>query len=200
MAMATVADLNGAMGMLKSDILSIQTTLALLQTNFQAGGIQLQDELEKKKAELKTMNDLPTQDMQSDVNNASVAFTTLTTEMAEHRTALMQQPHLPSALNVRLAEIMAGIQEKFGRQEAATNTKLEELERVFRELVDHVKVLEAKAASGDPWHNPGPPPGPCPPQGAAGAAAVPVSPGASERQTLGAQESERQRQRQDCLT
>ena len=80
-----------------------------------------------------------------------------------------------ASLKARLEEIVKSIQDKFGRQDAATNEKLKSVERVFLELAEHVKVLEAKAASGDPWSNPGPPAAPAP----AGPTAAPGLPAAA---------------------
>ena len=139
MAMASMADLNGAMGILKSDILGIQTTLAVLQSNFQAGGTHLQDELEKKKTELQIMNDLLKADLQTVVNDVSAEF-------SRHRAALDGLPKMGQELvgiNGRYDQLIVKLDDLL----LNINNRHMENEAAHKQIAGHVELNTAKLAA-----------------------------------------------------
>ena len=142
MAAATVQDMNAALGPIQTELNRLGAQVGQMQVNFNDGGQALVDDANLKKAELKTLNDIHKADMQSYMESARGAFTEMRAELAAHRTALEQTyPELVN-INVRIEEVKTGIQEKFGRQDAATaaqiDAKFKEVQASIQEIVAHV--------------------------------------------------------------
>ena len=188
MAMASQADVNTAMGtvmtqvnLIKSQVEQTQAQVSNVQRDFSSGGQQLVDEMERKKAELATLNDLLRADFQTYITGATSDLKVLMASLQEHRTVLMEQPaikqdvaDLKQRIEAVRGEIISGTQEKMTRQDGVLNTHItkthtdlhENLEKKFKEIVTHVEALEKKmgevkagtaaasgasGASGDPW-------------------------------------------------
>ena len=122
MTMASIADL----GLVQTQLNRVEAELGNLARRFDQAGLSIPDLIETKTAELEVRMGQFRGDVQSYVTSASEQAQAVVAELAAHRTALAQQPHV-------IAEL-AQMKENLDKVTARTELGVESLHTEFSQL------------------------------------------------------------------